>query len=51
LPQLPQDDASNRFADNTSAGSVAAQLRRQRFQILLKMVDDFAGPVEHVDSA
>ena len=38
-----------RFADNTSVDSVATRLRRQRFQILVTMLDDFPGPVQILD--
>ena len=38
-----------RFADNSSDDSVATRLRRQRFQILVTMLDDFSGPVQILD--
>ena len=38
-----------RFADNTSAESVATRLRRQRFEILLEMIQGFPQPVAILD--
>lgn len=38
-----------RFADNRSETSVATQLRRKRFQLLLRMLDEFHGPVRILD--
>jgi SAM-dependent methyltransferase len=37
------------FADNTNERSVATRLRRQRFQILLDMLGDSAGPIHILD--
>jgi len=38
-----------RFADNTSRDSVSTRLRRQRFTILVKLLDYFEGPVRILD--
>jgi hypothetical protein len=39
----------NRFADNTDVRSVATRLRRQRFQILLDMIESISGVVTILD--